>query len=144
MTGPINAHETISGSFGTLWHEGEWLSNVTAAQASGQINKQEITRAGTRAIGHKPTTILYSGSMTGYRITHAFVKRVAAAADDKSASFVTELIMKVDDPDSAPAGKTRIRLKGVQFDTINLLNYEAGSIVTDETPFTFSGFEFLD
>lgn len=139
----LQAEKVISGSFGYLHHEGVWMTNVTSAQASVQINKEEITRAGTRWIGHKAMSVLGSGSMTGYKMTPDLVQRIGQFTDDKSPMFVTELIMKLDDPDS-PETKQRVRYKGVQFDVVNLMNYEAGSIVTEETPFTFSGYEYLD
>jgi Phage tail tube protein len=139
----LDATKVLNGSFGKMFHDGEWLTNVTQAEATGEINKEEVLRAGTRAVGHKQTTITYSGSMTGYKITTTLAKRIAQVANDNQGAFVTELTMKLDDPDNHE-GKTWVRLKGVQFDSIPILSYEVGSIVTEETPFTFSGFEYLD
>nr|WP_259544479.1 phage tail tube protein [Heyndrickxia oleronia] len=56
--------------------------------------------------------------------------------------FVTELILKLADPEAY--GFERVRLKGVQFDRIDLIRFEAGSVVEQELPFTFSGMEWLD
>jgi predicted DNA-binding ribbon-helix-helix protein len=139
----LDSTKVINGSFGKMFHDGEWLTNVTKAEATVEISKEEVPRAGTRWIGHKVTSLTGSGSMTGYKITNDFVKKIAQVADDNQGSFVTELIMKIDDPENHE-GKTYIRLKGVQFDSIPLLNYEVGSIVEEETPFTFSQFEYLD
>jgi hypothetical protein len=139
----LDASKVINGSYGYMYHEGEWMTNVTQAEATVEINKEEVPRAGTRWIGHKATSLTGTGSMTGYQITSDLVRRIAQIADDGGTAFVTELIMKVDDPDT-PEGKTRIRLKGVQFDSIPLLQYEVNSLVTQETPFSFSGFEYLD
>ncbi|MEH7521686.1 phage tail tube protein [Bacillus sp. JJ1503] len=139
----LDASKTLNGSFGKMFHDGEWLTNVTQAEATGDITKEEISRAGTRVKGHKVTSIVYSGSMTGYKITSALSKRIAQIADDSQGSFVTELVMKLDDPENRD-GKTWVRLKGVQFDSIPILKYEVGSIVEEETPFTFSGFEYLN
>jgi predicted DNA-binding ribbon-helix-helix protein len=139
----LDSTKVINGSFGKMFHDGDWLTNVTKAEATVEISKEEVPRAGTRWIGHKVTSLTGSGSMTGYKITNDFVKKIAQVADDNQGSFVTELIMKIDDPENHE-GKTYIRLKGVQFDSIPLLNYEVGSIVEEETPFTFSQFEYLD
>lgn len=140
----LDATKTLNGSFGRMYDaNGNWLTNVTQAEATGEVNKEEVLRAGTRVVGHKPTTITYSGSMTGYKITNTLVKQIAQIADDSKGAFVTELVMKLDDPDNNE-GKTWVRLKGVQFDSIPILSYEAGSIVTEETPFTFTGFEYLN
>ncbi|QVY62989.1 phage tail tube protein [Cytobacillus gottheilii] len=140
----LDASKTLNGSFGKMFDEsGTWLTNVTQAEANVEIGKEEIRRAGTRWIGHKTVSLTGSGSMTGYKITSAFVKRIAQVADDTQGAFITELVMKLDDPENHE-GKQWIRLKGVQFDSIPLLSYEHGSIVEEETPFTFSGFEYLD
>lgn len=139
----LDASKTINGSFGKMYHDGEWLTNVTAAEAIGDITKEEISIAGSRTVGHKVTKIAWSGSMTGYKITSALAKKIAQVADDTKGSFVTELVMKLDDPENHE-GKTWVRLKGVQFDSIPILKYQHGSIVEEETPFTFSGAEYLD
>jgi Phage tail tube protein len=138
----LDSTKVLNGSFGKMFDaDGNWLTNVTQAEATGEINKEEVPRAGTRTMGHKVTSITYSGSMTGYKITSALAKKIAQVADDSKGAFVTELVMKLEDPEAAD--KTWVRLKGVQFDSIPILSYEVGSIVNEETPFTFSGFEFL-
>ncbi len=139
----LQAEKTINGSYGACYENGEWLMNVTNATGTVQINKEEIFRSGTRWAGHKVMGLVGSGSITGYKMSPSMIKRIGQVANDRSVAFVTELIMKLDDPDS-PEGKQRVRYKGVQFDVINLMGYETNSLVTEETPFTFSGFEYLD
>ena len=139
----LDASKTLNGSFGKMFHDGGWLTNVTSAEATVDIGKEEVRRAGTRWVGHKTTSLTGSGTMTGYKITNTLSKMIAQVADDNQGSFVTELVMKLDDPENHE-GKTWVRLKGVQFDSIPILSYEVGSLVEDETPFTFSGFEYLD
>lgn len=56
--------------------------------------------------------------------------------------YVTELIVKIDDPEAF--GAYRVRLKNVTFDRIPVVNYEVGSIVEQEYTFVFSGYEILD
>ncbi|MMZ65171.1 hypothetical protein D1872_275590 [compost metagenome] len=62
--------------------------------------------------------------------------------DDISSPFVTELVVKLDDPESF--GAYRVRLKNVTFDKIPLINYEVGAIVEHELTFVFSGAEIMD
>jgi hypothetical protein len=69
-------------------------------------------------------------------------KLVGQIGTDRGKSFVTELIMKLDDPESY--GAERIRLKGVQFSKIDLIKFEAGSLVETELPFVFTGYDLLD
>ena len=138
----MKATQTMNGQFGKLFHDGVWMTNITSAQASVEIGKEEIKIAGSRWIGHKQVSLTGSGTMTGYKITNDLAKKIGNVFYARNKSFVTELVMKIDDVDN-PKGKVWIRLMGVQFDVIPLLNYEHGSIVTEETPFTFYGFQYL-
>ena len=83
-----------------------------------------------------------TGRITGYKTTSEFIRRIGAIANDRSKPFVTELIYKLNDPESF--GAERIRLKGVQFDRIPLSSFEVNTIVEEELPFTFSGYDLLD
>lgn len=138
----MDASRVINGSFGEVWSEGKWLSNVTQAEASVEIGKEEVKRAGTRWIGHKTTTAKGSGSITGYKVTSEWIENVGQITNDRSKPFTTELIVKLDDPEAW--GAYRVRLKAVQFDKIDLFNFEVGSLVEEEWPFTFTGFELMD
>ncbi|WP_128896319.1 phage tail tube protein [Longirhabdus pacifica] len=138
----LDASRTINGTFGEVWYDGEWLTNIKSAEAAVEINKEEIQRAGTRWVAHKVTSLTGSGTMTGYKITTEFIERIGQVADDTKGPFVTSIMMKLADPESF--GAYRVRLKGVQFDSIPLMNYEVGSIVEEELPFTFTGYELED
>jgi Phage tail tube protein len=141
---PLNPTEVISGTHCAIYDaDGNWLSNAISVEATVEIEKEEIRRAGSRWVGQKVIGLTGSGNISGYKVTHELAKKIAQVANYGSASFVTELVAKINDPD-APKGKTRIRLKNVQFDSIPLINYEVGSILEEETPFTFSEFEYLE
>ena len=139
----MDASKTLHGAFGKMIHDGEWLTNVTKAEANVEIGKEDVAIAGSRWLGAKSTTLKGTGTMTGYKMTNKLLRLIGQIADDTKGTFVTELIMVIDDPE-APEYKQRVRLKGVQFDTIPLLNYEHGAICEEETPFTFTGYEILD
>ncbi|MFT4413188.1 phage tail tube protein [Fredinandcohnia humi] len=138
----LDATRVINGTYGEVWHDGKWLTNITSAEATVEINKEEVTRAGTRWIAHKVTSLTGSGTITGYKVTTELMEAIGQIADDRKGAFVTELILKLDDPEAF--GAYRVRLKGVQFDQIPLINYEVGSLVEEELPFTFTGYELLD
>ena len=138
----LDPSKVMSGRFGKLYHDGEWLTNVQSASAQGEVSKEEILRAGTRSVGHKVMSITWSGSMSGYKVTSKLAKLIAQVKDNTKGGFVTELVFKLDDPE-ALSERVWVRLKGVQFDTIPILNYEVGSMVTEEVNFTFSDFEYL-
>lgn len=118
------------------------MTNFRQAEASVEITKEDVPRSGTRWMGKKVVGLAGTGTISGYKITTALIEEIGQIADDRNPSLVTELILKLDDPDSF--GAYRVRLKRVQFDTIPLMNFEAGSLVEEELPFTFEGYELLD
>lgn len=139
----LDASRVMNGSFGQVFDaNGQWLTNVKSGEATVDINKEEISRAGTRWIAHKVTSLKGSGTITGYRVTTELIEAIGQIADDRKGAFVTELRMKLDDPEAF--GAYSVRLKGVQFDQIPLFKYELNAIVEEELPFTFSGYELMD
>lgn len=138
----LDATRVINGSFGEVWEDGKWLTNVQSAEATVEINKEEVLRSGTRWTGFKVTTLKGSGTIKGYKVTSDFIKAISSVASDRGKPYVTELILKLDDPESF--GAERVRLKSVQFDQIPLGMFEVGSLVEEELPFTFTGFDLLD
>lgn len=139
----LDATRVIQGQYGYVYDEnGNWMSHVKSLQASVDINKEDVPRAGSRRMGKKTSTIDMTGSMTAYKITSDMIKRLADSVKDGGKPFVTQIIVKLDDPESY--GAERILLKGVQFDNVPLINFEVGSIVEEEFNFTFDDFEFLD
>lgn len=138
----LDATRTLNGAFGKLYHEGEWLTNVTGVELNIDINYEEVPRAGTRVMGHKATTITMNGTIQSHKVTRKFVDAISQILDDKKGAFVTELITEIADPEN-PEMSGFIRVKGVQFNTIPLLNYEHGSLVEEELQFVFTGYERL-
>ena len=138
----LDSTRTLNGAFGKLYHEGEWLTNVTGIEINVEINYEEIMRAGTRKVGYKATTITSSGTISSYKVSHKFVDAISQIMDDSKGAFVTELITEINDPEN-PEASGFIRLKGVQFNTIPILSYEHGSIVEEELQFVFDDFERL-
>ena len=138
----LDATRTINGSYGEVWHDGVWLTNVQSAEATVEIDKEEIKRSGTRWVGHKVTSLTGSGTISGYKITSDFIQLIGSVATDKGKPYVTSIILKLADPEAY--GAERVMLKGVQFDQIPLGKFEVGSLVEEEFPFTFSGYDLLD
>lgn len=138
----LDPTRTINGSFGSVYHNGEWLTNINKCQINVEIEKEEIRTAGTRWKKHKVVGLSGTGSISGYKVTSDFVRLIGQVGDNSKTPLVTELIVKLADPEAY--GYERIRVKYVQFDNIPLANFEVGQIVEEELNFTFAGFEFLD
>jgi len=138
----LDSTRVINGTYGYVYHDGKWLTNIKSAEANVEVTKEEIKRAGTRWVAHKVTGLSGTGTITGYKVTSEFVELIGKIADDSQGTFITELILKLEDPESY--GAYRVRLKGVTFDKIPLMHFEVGSIVEEELPFNFTGYELMD
>jgi uncharacterized Ntn-hydrolase superfamily protein len=140
----LDATKVISGRFGKLFDaDGNWLTNVTAVNATVEFEKEDVMVSGTRWIGKKITGISGSGDFTGYLVTTELLERIGQGTDDGQSALVTELIYSVTDPDNGN-GTYRVRLKGVTFDSIPLITSEVGAIVEQEFAFTFTGYQIMD
>lgn len=138
----LDSSRTINGSYGECLHEGQWLTNIYKMEATIEFDKSDIKKSGSRWTGKKVVGVSGSGTISGYKITSALIEAASSICDDKKGEYRTELISKLDDPEAW--GAERIRLKDVSFDSIPLVGWEAGSVVEEEWPFTFEGFELLD
>lgn len=138
----LDPTRVISGSFGEIHYDGQWATNFTSGELTTDITYEEIGRSGTRSVGHKATSVKHSGSVKGYKVTSGFAGKVAQITDDTKGAFVTEIIMKLADPEAY--GYERVRIKGVQFTRIDVIRFEHGSIVEEEWPFVCDGWEYLD
>lgn len=132
----------INGSYGECHSEGKWLTNVYKMSADLELSYGDVKISGTRWTGQKLLSIKGTGSITGYMVTTELVQNVAKITDDRKSEYVTELIFKLDDPEAY--GCERVRLKHVKFSKVPIAGWEAGSIVEEEWPFTFTGVEWLD
>lgn len=143
MALPLDPSRTISGNYGYVYDEnGVWLANVTEFSAVLDITQEDVRRAGTRRVGKKTMSTDGSGSMTAYKVSSYFIRRVLAAAQDNSPAFITELNVKIEDPEST--GTERWRIKGVQFSNVPVVNFEVGSMMEEEYEFSFESAELVE
>lgn len=138
----MDAERIVNGSFGELWENGEHQQNVNSVTAEAAIEKADVRLSGDRWVHKKVIGLSGTGTITGFKVTSAMIKRHAWAQGSRGVPTKTELITKLDDPEAY--GTERVRLKNVSFDKVVLANFRAGELVTEEIPFTFTGFELLD
>lgn len=138
----LDSTQTLNGSFGKVYHEGEHLTNVYGIEVNVDVDYGEVKRSGTRHIGYKAMSIKTTGTIKSYKLTNAFVDAISQIMDDRNSAFVTELHAQVDDPEN-PEMSGMYRIKGVQFTKIPALNFEHGAIVEEELPFVCEGYERL-
>jgi hypothetical protein len=132
----------VNGSFGELWQNGQWLENINSVVAEVNVQKNALKLSGSRWDHHKVVGLNGTGTASGFKVTSDMIQQSAWMAGDRGVPTKTEFITKLADPEAY--GFERVRLKNVKFDKVQLSNFTAGQEVTEETPFTFEGFELLD
>lgn len=129
----LDASRIINGTYGYVYMDGQWQTNVTECQAQVDISKKEILLAGDSWTRHKRGAKKGTGTMTGYKVTSDMIQRGFVGFD---------LMIKLADPESY--GVETIMLHNVVVDSIELANYKAGDEITTQTKFTFEEYDLLD
>ncbi len=123
----------ILGTYGQVFIDGVWQTNINHLEASVEVEKRELKLSGMEWTSHKLGTKKGTGTMSGYKVTSDMIRRGFTKFD---------VINKLSDPEAY--GFERIRLLNCTPDKIQLANWTAGEEITEETAFTFEGYELLD
>lgn len=129
----LDPGRVIMGTFGQIFIEGVWQSNLNHLEASVEAEKKELNLVGTDYTVYKLGRKKGIGTMSGYKVTSDMIARGFQKFS---------IIHKLDDPEAY--GFERIQLNNCMVDKIVLANWTAGEEVTEETPFTFESYELLD
>lgn len=130
-----------SGTYGSLWLDGELVAECYGCQAKLNKTKEDVPRCRTLIAGKKMTGLSGTGTV---RIYNATSRLITAESDAlKSGKDLRHtMITNLDDPDN-PSNQ-RIALKEVSFDDLTLADWEAAKLGTIEAPFTFEDWEVID
>ena len=128
----------MSGTFGSAWLDGERVFETKALEASIEIQQEAVKQAGKLYDGQKMLGYAGSGSL---RIHHVFSRAINKLSAALKAGNNPEFTIMSEVNDPAAFGAERVLLKGVQFTTLPLINWELGVIGEQEMPFTFTDWE---
>lgn len=129
----LDASRTILGTYGQVFIDGVWQTNLNHLEANVEIQKRELLLSGDPWVRHKKGPMKGTGTMSGFKVTSDMIRR----GFEKF-----EIISKLADPEAY--GYERVRLMNVMPDRQQLANWTAGEEVTEEIPFTFEEYELLD
>lgn len=129
----LDASRTILGTYGQIFIDGVWQTNLNHLEANVEIQKRELNLSGDPWVRHKKGPMKGTGTMSGFKVTSDMIRRGFQKF---------EIISKLADPEAY--GYERIRLMNVMPDRLQLANWTAGEEVTEEIPFTFEEYELLD
>lgn len=129
----LDASRVILGTYGQVFIDGVWQTNINHLEAKVAIQKRELNLSGDDWVRHKKGPKKGTGTMAGFKVTSAMLQR---------GFNKFEVVSKLADPESY--GHERVRLKNVMVDELQLANWTSGEEVKEEIPFTFEGYELLD
>lgn len=137
----LNPQRVINGSFGEVWINGSQLSQCKKLSAKVEIKKEDVPIPGTLKTGKKMTGYEGKGSMTLFKISSLIQNEMVNNL--KSGILPTmSVVSSIKDP--AAFGAERVKLTGVTFDDITLIDWEVGKLGELELPFTFEDYYMLD
>ena len=132
---------TINGTFGSLWVDDYFLSEVTGLEAKVSLEKTEVNQVGSLAKGYKVTGIDCKGTIKLNKVTSYFINLLSENIKNGKTTTCT-IISKLDDPDAF--GSERVKLTGCTFDELTLANWEAKKLGEESIPFSFTDWELMD
>lgn len=136
-----NAKRVINGTFGSVWIDGDYVSECRALQAKVSFNKEDVTLAGQMATDKKITGLQCSGSLEMYKVNSRMANLIGEKIRNGEDVRFT-ILSKLKDPDSY--GAERILLKNVSFDDLTLADWTHNTGGRITSPFTFTDYEYLD
>lgn len=141
MVKAYTASQAINGSFGEVWFDDDYLSEVESAQAELALSYTDVPQARKLTKGKKLTNIEGSGTLKMHHVRSTIMKKVSAPLKrGKTPSF--KIIIKLDDPDAL--GAERIVLYNCKLTKLTLMDWESGKVTEETIPFTFEDWDLLD
>lgn len=137
----VETKRICNGTFGEVWLDSDYVGECKKAQAKVEFNKEEIKQCGMFFTDSKVVGCKGTGSLTLFKVNSRMAIRIADMVRNKQDLRFT-VVSKLADPDAY--GAERVSISGVQFDDLTLFDWEAQTPGEVETPFIFTGYEYLD
>lgn len=141
MSESVDAALVRSGTWGSLWINGEQVAECYGCQAKISKTKENVPRCGAMMEDSKVTSIKGTGTIRIYNATSRLIE-LEGEALETGKDLRHTLISNLEDPDNP--NNQRIALTGVSFDDLTLADWEAAKLGQFEAPFTFTGYQLMD
>jgi len=134
--------KVMNGTFAQCWINDYFLAEGTEMEAKISLEKKEVKQSGTLAKGYKIVGTEGKGKIKINKISSFFIDLIAENLKAGKTTVCT-MISNLQDPDSGGQSE-RVKLIGVTFDELTLVNWKTKELVEEEVAFTFSDFDILD
>lgn len=135
------APRVMSGTFGTLFWNGEPVFEVNSFEAKLKVNRETITFAGEMGENSK---LMGTAGEWSFKIKKIFSRgqREVATQIKKGIDPRMQFVGKVADPDAY--GSERLVLSDCWFGDLTLMAFETGKVMEEEFSGGFADFDFPD
>ncbi|RTE05546.1 phage portal protein [Paenibacillus whitsoniae] len=131
----------MSGTFGEVWLESEYVGEAKGLQAKLNIEKEDVPVAGKYATDSKFMGYKGTGSMRLYKTNSRMISKISdMVKQGKNPRF--QILSSLNDP--AAKGAERVLIKDASFDDLTLIDWELRRNGEVECPFTFTDWEVKD
>lgn len=136
-----SAKRVMSGTYGEVWLDGDYVAEIYKCQAKYSYNKTEVSSPRQMAVDSKVTSVKGTGSLGMHKVNSRMAIKIGdAIMNGKDVRFT--VISKLDDPDAY--GAERVALYNVSLDDLTLIDWESGQVGKIESPFTYTKHKYLD
>ena len=138
-----NPAQVINGTYGEVWLDGIYMAEVTGLEAKSSVKKSDVAMVRRLSPGKKVTGVENKGTLKLNHVSSNMKKKVAdSIKKGKTPSFT--ILSKLADPDAIGAQAERIKLTGVTFDEVTLIDFENGKLGEESYAFEYEDFEFIE
>ncbi|WP_285397645.1 phage tail tube protein [Lysinibacillus sp. fls2-241-R2A-57] len=137
----LKSNKQINGTFGAVWVNGEKWLDVESFEAKVAFDYEDVNMAEDLATHKKAIGWNGEGSIT--------VKKVYSRGAILMADFAktgqmpdVEIVGRLADPDAF--GHERVAIREITFNEFTLLAFEQKTPATEELPFNFADYDFID
>ena len=138
-----NAPNVINGTYGEAWLDDAYIAQITGLEAKTSVKKSDVGMVGRLSPGKKVTGIENKGTLKMNHISSEVKKKIADYLKQGKTPYFT-IVSKLADPDAINAQAERIKLTGVTFDEVTLIDFENGKLGEESYAFEYEDFEFLE
>lgn len=137
----FKAEQVISGTWGELWYDGEYMAEIISCKAEVGYKKTAVQQACKMIEGQKITGLEPKGEFKIHHINSKVMKKEQAALKEGKTATHT-IIAKVDDPDAI--GAEKVAFYNCVLDKMILADFESGKMGERSYGFTFDDWDVLE
>lgn len=134
----FNAQQVISGTWGQVWYDGEYMAELIACKAEVGYKKSPVSQVQKMIDGQKITGLEPKGELKFHHVNSTVMKKENDAIKAGKTPVHT-IISNVTDPDAI--GSERVAYYNCVLDKMILTDFEAGKLSERSYGFTFDDWD---